>query len=305
MLKLLLVIKDFSNWLHVERYRLQLALAGLTDLEVWHEPGNIHDIVKKIRFKPDFILLYLYGSINAPRATGLDTLKIPYGVYVQDLHSLKNLHDQIVKNNIRYIFNCYRDMFLNVYPQFADRMIWIPHHVDLSVYRDYGLKKEIPMLMMGAVNPVTYPLRHKMLRALAGRKDFVFHAHPGYRNIGAHEGKFVREKYAMEINRAKLFLTCDSIYQYPVAKYFEVPACRTLLLAPDSPELYDLGFRAGEHFVAINEKDFLEKAKYYASHDEERQAIADNGFRLVRTRHSTAARAKELVASIRNIVGKP
>jgi spore maturation protein CgeB len=106
----------------------------------------------------------------------------------------------------------------------------------------------------------------------------------------------------MEINRAKIFFTCDSIYKYPVNKYFEVLACKTLLLASDSPELYDLGFRSGDNFVAINKHDFLEKAEYYLRNDDERKRIANNGYMLVRKRHSTATRAKELTKMIIKIL---
>jgi hypothetical protein len=301
-LKLLLIIKDFSKWIQTERYYLQKELSTITDLVVWHEPGNIHDIIGRISFVPDFILIYLYGSINTPPITGLGSLAIPYGIYVEDLHSLKDFQKSVDKNNIKYIFNCYRDMFIKTYPQLVNKMRWLPHHVDLNVFRDFDLPKDIPMLMMGAVKNTYYPLRYKILQTLKGNPDFVYHPHPGYRDTDEKEGKFVREKYAMEINRAKIFFTCDSIYKYPVNKYFEVLACKTLLLASDSPELYDLGFRSGDNFVAINKHDFLEKAEYYLRNDDERKRIANNGYMLVRKRHSTATRAKELTTMIIKIL---
>jgi hypothetical protein len=303
-LKLLLIIKDFSKFVHVERQCLQKELSNITDLVVWHESGNIHNILKDIRFVPDFILIYLYGSKNCPPISGLDSLKIPFGVYVEDVHSLKNFQSSVNKYNIKYIFNCYRDAFIKFYPKFSDRMIWLPHHADLSLFKELNISKDIPMLMMGAVSKYYYPLRFKILQSLSNNPDFVYHPHPGYRNIDDQEGKFVREKYVNEINRAKIFFTCDLIYKYPINKYFEVLACKTLLLAPDSQELYDLGFRAGENFVSINEDDFLEKAEYYLQNDQERDRIANNGYNLVREKHSTKIRAKELITIIEKILKK-
>ncbi|HYK72422.1 MAG TPA: glycosyltransferase [Pseudoneobacillus sp.] len=304
-LKLLLISKDFSQWIHTERYYLQKELSHITDLVVWHEQGNIHHILNKIKFVPDFILIYLYGSRNCPSITGLDTLDIPYGVYVEDVHSLKDFPNSVNENNIKHIFNCYRDAFIKKYPQFTDKMIWFPHHVNLNLFKDLGNPKDIPMLMMGAVNKHYYPLRYRILRMLSEHQDFVYHRHPGYRNISDKEGKFVREKYVMEINRAKIFFTCDSIFKYPVKKYYEVLACKTLLLAPDSKELYDLGFRDGENFVAINKHDFLEKAEYYLRNEQERERIANNGYNLVREKHSTQIRAKGLITIIEKVLNKP
>jgi hypothetical protein len=301
-LKLLLIMNDFKNWVQVERECLQKELSNNTDLIVWHESGNIQDIIHKIRFVPDFILVYLYGSINCPNITGLDSLNIPYGVYVEDVHSLKDFHSNVNYYNIKNIFSCYRDAFKRFYPKFADRMIWLPHHVDTSLFKDLNIPKDIPMLMMGAVSKTYYPLRYQILQSLSNNENFVYHPHPGYRNIKDKEEKFVREKYVIEINRAKIFLTCDLIYKYPVLKYYEVLACNTLLLAPDSQELHDLGFRDGENFVAINKQNFLEKADYYIQNDMERERIAKNGYNFVREKHSTIKRTKELITEIEKII---
>ncbi|MBH0231737.1 hypothetical protein H0267_16155 [Halobacillus sp. KCTC 3957] len=36
---------------------------------------------------------------------------------------------------------------------------------------------------------------------------------------------YVDKKYALELNRAKIFFTCGSVFQYPVLKFYEAPAC--------------------------------------------------------------------------------
>jgi spore maturation protein CgeB len=106
----------------------------------------------------------------------------------------------------------------------------------------------------------------------------------------------------MEINRAKIFFTCDSVYHYPVAKYFEVLACKTLLLAPASRELTDLGFIPGVNFVSIDESNFEEKAEYYLRHEEERLQIATKGYEMVHARHTTARRAAEFADILETIL---
>jgi spore maturation protein CgeB len=81
-------------------------------------------------------------------------------------------------------------------------------------------------------------------------------------------------------------------------KFFEAPACRTLLLAEPNQDIYDLGFKDGTHFIACEVEDFYDKAKYYLQNEKERQRITDNGYRLVHSRHTYHARAQEIADAI-------
>ncbi|MCL6547536.1 MAG: glycosyltransferase [Alicyclobacillus sp.] len=186
----------------------------------------------------------------------------------------------------------------------SNLMRWLPHWANTEVYRDYGLPKDIDLLLMGATTGWVYPLRLRMLETLSGRAGFVHHPHPGYQRFSPAEREqvYIGERYAREINRAKIFLTCDSVFHYPLMKYFEVPACNTLLFAPGSREVEDLGFIPGQHFVAIDEHDFLDKIDYYLAHPDERDRIARQGCELVHARHSLAVRARELVHMIEDIL---
>ncbi|MFY0543709.1 glycosyltransferase [Brevibacillus sp. H7] len=304
-MKLLIITGDKSKRLNPHIHYLFDELAHITDLTLWYEPGNIHDILKKIPENPDFILINEHGEKNCPKITGLSTLTIPYGVYVHDVHyNIKQRRIEMVKDKVQYIFSIYRDPFYRWYPAFKQKMKWLPHHVNPKLYRDYGLKKEIDFLLMGAVNQQMYPLRCKILKTMKKKPTFVYHPHPGYRDYEEHEKNryFIGEKYAREINRAKMFFTCDLSYKYPVKKYYEVLASNTLLLAPASQELKDLGFIPGVHFVAINEHDFEQKAEYYLRHEEERRNIAEQGYRMVHEKHTTAIRARQLVEMIQDLL---
>lgn len=244
-----------------------------------------------------------YGETNSPLITGLATLSIPYGVYLHDLHyQPKKRKYRLLKDNPKYIFTYYRDRFMEYFPEFSDRMIWFPHHVDTNIYKDYGEKKSIDFLLMGSIHPRIYPLRTMILETMRSTKGFVYHPHPGYRNFRQDEKALVGERYAREINRAKIFFTCDSKFHYPLNKYFEVLACKTLLLAPTSSELEDLGFKPNQHFVSITKHDFQQKAKYYQQHDAIRERIAAAGYQMVRERHSTKRRAHQFLAIVKEIL---
>ncbi|RBW69956.1 glycosyltransferase [Bacillus taeanensis] len=304
-IKLLVTTGDFSRYISPDFHYLLTEVSKLTDLIVWHKSGDIHEILNTLNVRPDFIFINEFGESNSPTITGLESLDIPYAVYLYDIHHrLEERKSALDRMNVKYIFSHYRDKFYEWYSEFSDKMYWLPQHANTKIFKDYALPKEIDYLIMGAVHHRVYPLRYKIIETMQNKPGFVYHQHPGYRNIEEHEkGKvFAGEKYAKEINKAKIFFTCDSQYKYPIAKYFEVPACNTLLLASSSKELIDLGFVPDVHFVSINEENFEEKAAYYLRNEEKRKKIAKNGFQLVHRKHSTSQRALELVTMIEKIL---
>lgn len=302
-LRILITTGDFSHFVSPDFHYLLTELAKISDLTLWHEPGNIHNILKRLQITPDFIFINEFGETNAPKITGLATLTIPYGIYVYDIHyEIEARKEAMEKENVQYVFSHYRDKFHLWFPEYVHRMHWLPQHANLDVFRDYGLTKDIDYLLMGAVHDIVYPLRYKIIETMKDKPGFIYHQHPGYRNFDPQDNALVGERYAREINRAKIFFTCDSVYQYPVAKYFEVLACNTLLLASTSKEIEDLGLIPGTHFVSINDNDFEEKAEYYLNHEKERRQIAEQGYAMVRSRHSTAKRAAELLGMIEDIL---
>lgn len=301
-LNLLFITKDFRQ--HVERssYYLSEELGKLTNLVMWSRDGGIRDILEEIDMVPDFILLNDFKPDYSPFIRRLRDSPVPYGVIMHDLqYKIQQRKAFITSENVRHIFSIYRDPFYRYYPEFSDRMIWLPHHVPLGIFKDYGHEKTIDWLMTGAMIPHIYPLRCQMYEGLKRRSGFTHIAHPGYKNVVEDDpGIYTGEKYARLINQAKIFLTCDSVERFPVLKYYEAAACNTLLLAGGNKELNDLGFIDGETFISVNRDNFMEKADYYAGHEEERKRIAARGMEMVSRRHSTEQRAKELVETIKN-----
>lgn len=303
-LKLLFLTRNDARYIVPASHYFVEELKKYTDLRVSHEAGHIQDILAKIDFEPDFIYCNDYLENMSPVVKGLKSLTIPFAVGLHDLHFMwPNRKKDLINEGVKYIFTYYRDKFLLWYPEFADKIKWLPHHVNTAIFKDYGLPKEIDFLLMGATIKPFYPLRLAIIERFKDRPGFVHHPHPGYRQIGENEkGVFVGERYARELNRAKICFTCDSIYKYPIMKYFEIAACNSLLLAPESKELYDLGFVPGETFVAINENNFEEKAYYYLHAEEERKRIAYNGMMMVHQKHSTTKRVLEFLSIIEEIL---
>ncbi|MEQ8175552.1 MAG: glycosyltransferase [Syntrophomonadaceae bacterium] len=306
-MRILLITGDRERHLNTNFYDMFYELSKIAELTIWHAPGEIKEILNSLKLQPDFIFINEYGEL-APKVTGLSSLSIPYGVLLHDLHHRIDLRkESLRRDNVQHIFSISRDKFFEWYPEFAEQFHWLPHPVNTDIFKDYQLAKDINYLIMGVVSVKgLYSLRYKMLMAMQNKPGFVFHEHPGYRRFTAEEKSrlFFGERYAREINRAKMFLTCGSKYNYSLSKYYEVLACNTLLLAPATQELYDLGFVPEENFVAVTESNFEEKAEYYLQHEEERLAIARQGYEMVRARHSAVQRAKEMVDIITGILGQ-
>lgn len=305
MINVLFIAEDTSKLLNKNFHYLEKELTNAVNLTLWRKPGHISYILKQLSTRPDFILLL--NDIDeemTPTIKGLAHTGIPTGLFVNDVHRFVNLRrNYIAKNNIAHLFTVARDKFIEVYPEFTDRMVWFPHFVHTELNRNYGLKKDINLLMMGAVNDV-YPLRQKIIKAYEEDPNFIYHKHPGYQTLSKNEADqhFIGQRYAREINRAKIVFTCPSVFHYPVIKYFEVLACKTLLLAPTFDELECLGFVPGYHFVPIDENNFKGKAAYYLANKMERKKIAEQGYQFIRQKHSVKQRTNQLVEKIEGIL---
>lgn len=301
-LKILYSTNDTSK--NVIRYGdfFKQAVMQQHDVEVLciEEETNIKHIVNNLNFKPDFIF---FDDVvwNKP-LHGLKYVNIPKGILFWDLHRDQQKFKRFVyENDIDLIFSFYRDTFHEFFPELSHKFRWLPNYVNIDEFKDYHLEKEIDFLLMGAVDDYIYPLRSKIAKEMNGYPGFIHHEHPGYKNYNENEEakSLVGKYFAMEINKAKMFFTDASRYNFPVAKYFEVPACNTLLLASGSKELEDLGFIDGETFVEINQDNFLEKALYYLKNKKERKKIAKRGYEMVRKKHSSTQRAQEFISYIR------
>ena len=110
--------------------------------------------------------------------------------------------------------------------------VHVPHCADVTTYYDYGLDKDIDILVAGNLNDYYYPFRYR-LRGLAlgwfrkrGYRVTVLR-HPGY-TLPPRAGTVVGQEFAKILNRTKLVFTCSMRYNYALAKYSEIALCKSL-----------------------------------------------------------------------------
>jgi len=110
-----------------------------------------------------------------------------------------------------------------------------------------------------------------------------------------------------KFNMYKMFVTCESIFFFPVAKVFEGPACGTTLIAADHECIKEYGFRDKMNCIMYqlyNIEDFKGKVQYYQLHPEELAQISENGMIFVRENYSHDKVSKIIMDTINLIWNK-
>ncbi|MDD2573893.1 MAG: glycosyltransferase [Bacillota bacterium] len=300
----ILVLAKLNNkrFMHFKHFITELsrhAHVMIWDKDRW-EIGRVLRILSGRKFSPDFILYYdfAYNYALAPRVYGLGSTNIPKGVYYIDLQTQTEERKRFIRENkIDLVFSPTKDFFYRTLPELRGKFRWLPFSNNPGLFKDWQLNKDIDFLLMGRCWSAWYPFRVLVLKRMTGVQGFVYHKHP-YETGPENKKIYTGKEYAKEINRAKIFFACGTKFNYPVRKYFEVPACNTLLIAKGNKDLKDLGFVSGKNFVECTDSNFYDLAMYYMKNDMERERIAKNGYNLVHSRHTDKIRVKEFLNMI-------
>ncbi|SDC38862.1 glycosyltransferase [Shouchella lonarensis] len=321
MLKILILIKPFHRQYpkHQPKMDMITAIERYADVRYWHTDGHIHNIINELSFKPDFIFHYDMSKYLSPNIEGLKQTKIPKGCFVYDVHWKQTAKKMFfLKNNFDLIFSVSKNPFLAVFPELASKFRWLPWAINPAIFKDWKQKKDILYLLTGLVYSTDpdwrsyaqqarkgrYLFRETVLSKMKNEPGFVFHPHPGH--LTSDKNALVNKNYAKQINRAHIFFTCGARVpkagKYPVQKFFEAPACKTLLLAEPNEDIRDLGFIDGVNYVACDTNDFYNKARYYIDNERERKKITEAGYQLIRHNHTNNIRAKQFVRIVQTFL---
>lgn len=114
----------------------------------------------------------------------------------------------------------------------AIEIVHIPHGADAGIYKDYGLEKDIDVLIAGNLAADFYPFRarlanlaHREIRKRGYRVATL--PHPGFTQP-IRPGTAIGEGYARVLNRSKLVISCTSRQRYAFCKLVEIPLCWSL-----------------------------------------------------------------------------
>lgn len=157
--------------------------------------------------------------------------------------------------------------------------IWMPHAVEPAAYPKTVALKKYDLCFIGHLNSQN---RIDALDRVFGEfPNFFF----GQRLFNAAAEKFCQSKIVFNISIG------DDINM----RVFETLGTGSFLLTNDIPTLHEL-FTDGVHLVTYSSMDdMVEKAKYYLSHDDERERIANAGYEEVMARHTFRNRVEQVL----------
>jgi hypothetical protein len=247
-----------------------------------------------------------WGSIDSRFRAGGTSMWF----FVDDLHWFnEEVHARksfVLANVADVIVGSYMHLLPSMYPEAASKpRVHSPHAVTSLFMLPLNEAPKLRVLLAGAVSQ-WYPYRtHVHSKIEAGDLRFDELPHPGYHaNLSAmRDAPNVGSNFAASLNNYLAVLTDGLVFNYTVAKAFEIPACGALMLANSElvPVLADLGLHAGTHFLAYSLEsldavvDWVLSPANRAAVD----AIRAEGQALVWARHTVYHRAAALDTAVR------
>lgn len=281
------------GWMQIDTYAL------------WHCPGTIKDKLHKACGElPEIILFWEgYDFLDAHFAD-IDRLACRKFILADDLHYW---NEQMKARKLGGFALCEKILSTcayawdSFYPevQAAQKVVWVPHSASPDFMIRYNHSPQNSIFLSGAMSE-HYPLRRQMMELHARCSySIVHHRHPGYHSGYDYDNdESIGRGYAEKINTYLAGFADSAIYKYVVAKYFEIPATGTLLLADDavSGPLKELGFTENKHYLPVSKEDLEDKVQYVLDQNnhEDLDRIRKSGQELVWERHKTSDRAWQI-----------
>ena len=229
-------------------------------------------------------------------------INIPKAMIMQDLHyNEKKIGNPWMQARWaeKQKWNIIFTRYLLPFPKYhsvlekISKICWMPHCVNLDMFKDYGLKKEIDVLMTGYHFKEIYPYRHKAYEILKNKSYFKEVKRPS--ETSNHTKKWpVGEDFFKLLNSAKINITGGSNLNYPILKYMEIAASKSLIFSNYFDELGILGFKPDVNMVEMDFDNLENQIKWWLEHEDERNRVIDNAYNLVKERHTVQTRVKEI-----------
>jgi glycosyl transferase family 1 len=273
--------------------------------DLWNRAGTVRDkLLEAFGVLPKTILFWEAYEFLYAHATQIQRLNCDKFFLADDLHWWKEQTRQMKVVGFAVsdvILSTYAYGWRKFYPELkSKKVVWVPHSASPDFMLHYNHGAENSIFLSGAMNEA-YPLRQQMMKLhLEGSYSIAYHRHPGYQSGYDYEANVnIGRGYAEQIHRYRVgFADSGSPFKYVVGKYFEIPATGALLLADDSVSgfLQELGFVENQHYLPASQENLEERIQYVLDerNHEELDQIRSTGQELVRERHKTSNRARQI-----------
>ncbi len=151
-------LKDFIVELH-----------NHANVVVWEKDGwGLNHVIKALKGRgssPNFIFYYdfVYRHIYASRFYGLGWTNLDVkGVHYIDLQTQTSERREFIKNNRLTLYSAPPRTLFRTLPEFKDTR-WLPFSNNPDIFKDWHLKKDIDILLMGRVKKEMHPFRTRVI----------------------------------------------------------------------------------------------------------------------------------------------
>jgi hypothetical protein len=261
----------------MSRSRLQyLEQLGKTHVVINDGPGFPNFTSARIsvtKYNPDLVIWYKPTSIP-----GFALIPdVPKVLIYNEMYRVKEVTAEIINSGTK-IMICHHANDINKFSlPSVYKFYHIPHHIDTTVFYDRG-KKDIDILLAGILAANIYPFRSRLAKILhsGALKKYrcVHYKHPGYR---INDPSVQLNRFAEYLSRAKIVLTCSSVYKYALAKYPEIMASGSVV-AGDIPDERQAWFKG--HIIdltSLTDKQIVDRISYYLSDPMELIKLSEYG----------------------------
>lgn len=174
-------------------------------------------------------------------------------------------------------------------PEIAQNLFVWPNSIDPHTFRDFGLAKNIPVLVTGSQER-HYPWRNAVNRALAERFPTMTMPHFGWGN--GTERLVVGTDYAKLLSASYFVPACGSMAREVVRKQLEIPAAGACLVTERSTRLEAFGFSDMVNCVFADQANVVEKLDDLWRDQDRLKGIITEGHNLVHSHHADANRSQ-------------
>ena len=209
-------------------------------------------------------------------------------MFISDSHSKKWLPKHIKNANITDILTPYKKTLQ--YTGFCgdldtENIHSFPWCVTTEDMRDVHIKSNNNnVLSFGKIGSEVYDLREWAFNT----GELVAYDYAGSGNKKYSGNAFYQ--WLRSFDACVVAMSSMKIYNYTVAKYFEVPSQGLLLFAFPSDDFSELGFIDNYNCIYVNKDNFYDKINEFKNSPEKYIEIRKNGFDFIRNNHTDLCR---------------
>lgn len=252
-----------------------------------------------------FISYYLFGrqkdyvislepKYNAPLIRFTEKHKKVL-IFISDSHSKIWLSKYIINNNITHILTPYRKTLIHTgyFKPLSELNIYsFPWCVSDHLLDDINIEsRDKRVLGFGQIGGDVYDLRAWSFNS--GLLTAFNYAGSGYKKFSGD----AYYKWVRGYDACVVAMSSHKLYNYTVAKYFEIPSQGVLLFAFKSDDLEEFGFKENINYISLTKDNFEYEIKSYMTNftDSKYLVIRNSGFKLIKEKHTVSKRIQDLI----------